>query len=76
MQLPLWLQSIQLSLFALPVAAVCMAWADYDALVHGGWLIGFNWVAWLAVALNALGGIVVSRSLRVGGNRFPLQKRT
>ena len=66
--LPLWLQSIQLSLFALPVAAVCMAWADYDALVGGGWLIGFNWVAWLAVALNALGGIVVSMTLKYADN--------
>ena len=38
----LWLQSIQLSLFSLPVSAVCMLAFDYRAAVENSLLVGFT----------------------------------
>ena len=64
-QLTLWLQSIQLSLFALPVAAATMALYDHTALLapEGMW-VGFNAWAWATVVLAAVGGIAVSMALK------------
>ena len=63
--LRLWLQSIQLSIFALPIALTCMVGYDARALLSGDLLRGFGrgW-AWLTVALSALGGIAVSMALK------------
>eukprot|EP00966_Prymnesium_polylepis_P327543 7383415-Prymnesium_polylepis.1 len=55
---------MQLSLFALPIAAACMCVYDFDALRTGNLLVGFNWWAWLAVLLNAVGGVAVSMALK------------
>ena len=63
-QLPLWLQSIQLSIFALPISCLCMLVYDWRAMLAGHLLIGFNGWAWLTVALSALGGIAVSMALK------------
>ena len=63
-QLSLWLQSIQLSFFALPISCVTALAYDWAAIVHGDLLVGFNKWAWLTVALSALGGIAVSMALK------------
>ena len=63
-RLSLWVQSMQLSLFALPVSGLCMALYDYPSLAGGELLIGFNGWAWLAVGLNAIGGVAVSSEPR------------
>eukprot|EP00967_Tisochrysis_lutea_P060509 scaffold77405_cov32-Tisochrysis_lutea.AAC.1 len=67
-RLTLWLQSIQLSIFALPVAAMTMCVYDYRALLDGGLMVGFNEVVWVAVCLNAVGGIAVSMALKYADN--------
>ena len=67
-KLSLWMQSMQLSLFALPVAGACMGVYDFNALCTGGLLIGFNGWAWLAVVLNAVGGVAVSMALKYADN--------
>jgi len=41
-KLTLWLQSIQLSVFALPVAALTMGVYDYRAVIDGTLMVGFN----------------------------------
>mmetsp|Transcript_21836 Transcript_21836/g.70368 ORF Transcript_21836/g.70368 Transcript_21836/m.70368 type:complete len:454 (+) Transcript_21836:196-1557(+) len=66
--LTLWLQSIQLSLFALPTAWVTMVVYDYSHLRRGNLMVGFNMVVWVAVALNALGGVAVSMALKFADN--------
>ncbi|EOD11072.1 hypothetical protein EMIHUDRAFT_465098 [Emiliania huxleyi CCMP1516] len=59
--LTLWLQSIQLSLFALPTAWVSLP-------LRRNLMVGFNMVVWVAVALNALGGVAVSMALKFADN--------
>ena len=67
-KLTLWLQSIQLSLFALPVAGLTMLLYDRDDVVGGRIFVGFNHVAWLAVVLAAVGGVAVSMALKYADN--------
>ena len=67
-QLTLWLQSIQLSLFALPISIACMVVYDARALVQAELFVGFGSWAWLTVALSALGGIAVSMALKYADN--------
>jgi UDP-sugar transporter A1/2/3 len=67
-KLTLWLQSIQLSVFALPVSCVCMLIHDAPHVLDGSLLVGFNGWAWLTVCLSALGGIAVSMALKYADN--------
>jgi UDP-sugar transporter A1/2/3 len=67
-KLTLWLQSIQLSVFALPVAFLTMCAYDHRALRNGRLMVGFNDVVWIAVSLNAVGGIAVSMALKYADN--------
>eukprot|EP00316_Scyphosphaera_apsteinii_P015812 CAMPEP_0119303044 /NCGR_PEP_ID=MMETSP1333-20130426/4539_1 /TAXON_ID=418940 /ORGANISM="Scyphosphaera apsteinii, Strain RCC1455" /LENGTH=391 /DNA_ID=CAMNT_0007305605 /DNA_START=228 /DNA_END=1403 /DNA_ORIENTATION=+ len=68
LKLTIWLQSVQLSIFALPVAGFCMLLYDRDTIQRGEMLSGFNSMAWLAVILNAIGGIAVSMALKYADN--------
>ena len=67
-QLTLWLQSVQLSFFALPISILCMVAYDAPSLFSGNLFVGFNVWAWLTVALSALGGIAVSMALKYADN--------
>jgi hypothetical protein len=67
-QLTLWLQSIQLSVFALPVSCLTMLIYDSKALADGTLFVGFHRWAWLTVVLSALGGIAVSMTLKYADN--------
>ena len=42
----LWLQSAQLSLFSMPVSAVCMMVYDNAAVAERNLFVGFRWVGW------------------------------
>ncbi|KAL1515668.1 hypothetical protein AB1Y20_002285 [Prymnesium parvum] len=67
-KLSLWMQSLQLSLFALPIAASCVAVYDFPAMRAGELMVGFNRWAWSAVLLNAIGGVAVSMALKYADN--------
>ncbi len=67
-KLTLWLQSVQLSVFALPISAACMLMYDAPHVVDGSLLVGFNGWAWLTVCLSAVGGIAVSMALKYADN--------
>jgi len=41
---------------------------DYSHLRRGNLMVGFNMVVWVAVALNALGGVAVSMALKFADN--------
>ncbi|KAL3906944.1 MAG: hypothetical protein SGPRY_010357 [Prymnesium sp.] len=56
--------SMQLSMFALPIATVCVGVYDFRAIASGEIMVGFNRWAWLAVVLNAIGGVAVSMALK------------
>ena len=68
LQLTLWLQSIQLSLFATPISLGTMLAYDRAEVWAGRMLVGFNAWAWLTVVLSALGGIAVSMTLKYADN--------
>ena len=64
----LWLQSVQLSIFSLPISAGCMLAFDHEAARARTLLVGFRPVVWLAISLSALGGIAVSMALKYADN--------
>lgn len=67
----LWIRNVQMSFFALPMAALTIALTDRQVvLVHGamGLFRGFNrWIG-ITVILGALGGIMVSVVFKYAGN--------
>ena len=63
-KLTLWLQSVQLSVFALPISCACTLVYDAPSIMQGTIFVGFNRWAWLTVLLSAIGGIAVSKALK------------
>lgn len=65
----IWVRNIQLSIFSL---IPCLVFGVYLKDGHGisknGFLYGYNMVVWVSVTLQAMGGIVVSLSVKYADN--------
>lgn len=64
----LWIRNCQLSLYGLPLAVLSLITADRTELLEGGFFQGFNLFTWLAIALQAFGGIVVGMVVKYADN--------
>jgi UDP-sugar transporter A1/2/3 len=64
----LWIRNCQLSLYGLPLAVLSLITADRAELLEGGFFQGFNLFTWLAIALQAFGGIVVGMVVKYADN--------
>jgi len=62
-----WTANMQLQLFCLPIAALAMI-SDLQGLREGGIFVGWNGVTIAVVLLNALGGFVVSLTMKYADN--------
>ena len=60
----LWLRNIQLSMFALPLAAAAAALQDGRHIRRYGLLQGFDEVVWLVVVVNGAGGLLVAATMK------------
>jgi len=67
-QAGLWLRNIQLGMFALPLAAACMAYQDHEQIRDYGLLQGFDSVVWTVVLLNSCGGLLVAAVMKYADN--------
>jgi len=62
-----WTANLRLQFFCLPIAALTML-LDLDGLMEGGLFYGWNSVTCIVVLLNALGGFVVSLTMKYADN--------
>merc|ERR1712034_17282 len=63
----IWISNMQLQLFCMPIATIPMFF-DLDDLLEDGFLYGWNRLALVMVLLNALGGFVVSLTMKYADN--------
>merc|ERR1712060_184835 len=63
----IWLSNMQLQLFCMPIATIPMFF-DLDDLLENGFLHGWNRLTLVMVLLNALGGFVVSLTMKYADN--------
>jgi len=62
-----WIANLQLQLFCLPAAAMAML-SDFHGLREGGPFSGWSSITCLVVLLNALGGFIVSLTMKYADN--------
>merc|ERR1711918_193944 len=59
---------IQLCLFTIPIAYMGTLSKDDPVAATEGMLHGFNWVTWLVITINCLGGMLVAVVMKYAGN--------
>ncbi|KAI6214839.1 hypothetical protein M3Y94_00315700 [Aphelenchoides besseyi] len=64
----LWMRNVQLSLFSIPLAALMVAVKDYKCVAENGLLNGFDIFVWIAVGIQALGGLIVAMVIKYADN--------
>ncbi|KAI9322624.1 nucleotide-sugar transporter-domain-containing protein [Dichotomocladium elegans] len=64
----MWIRNIQLGVFALLCSIVAMVANDGGKIRQGGLFQGYNWLTWLVIANQALGGLVVAVVVKYADN--------
>jgi UDP-sugar transporter A1/2/3 len=64
----LWLRNLQLSLFALPLAAAAAVVQDGRHIARVGAFAGFDRVVWSVVLINGVGGLLVAATMKYADN--------
>lgn len=65
----LWTRNVQLSFYSLfPALFIGVVFVDGEEVAQYGFLSGYNWVVWVTVAFQALGGILISLCVTYADN--------
>lgn len=65
----LWIRNVQLSFYSLfPALFIGVMFKDGADISKFGFLVGYNWVVWTAVAFQAMGGVMVSLVVNYADN--------
>lgn len=68
-QTSVWIRNVQLSFYSLIAALLGgVIWQDGEGVREHGFFEGYNWVVWMAVVLQAAGGLVASLVIRDSDN--------
>ncbi|KAK8237719.1 nucleotide-sugar transporter-domain-containing protein, partial [Phyllosticta capitalensis] len=60
-QASLWIRNVQLSFYSLfPALFLGVMFNDGEDIAKFGFFIGYSWVVWLAIGMQAIGGVVVA----------------
>ncbi|KAG8627847.1 hypothetical protein KVT40_003720 [Elsinoe batatas] len=64
-----WVRNVQLSFYSLfPALFIGVMFKDGADISKYGFLVGYNWVVWTAVAFQAVGGVIVSLVVNYADN--------
>lgn len=67
MRTSVWVRNVQLSFYSLwPVLFLGVLFKDGEHLASKGFFAGYNWIVFLLVLLQSVGGILVALSLKYG----------
>ncbi len=65
----LWVRNVQLAFYSLfPSFFIGVLFVDGEQIARSGFFVGYNWVVWTTIAVQAIGGIVVSLCLHYADN--------
>lgn len=65
----LWVRNVQLSFYSLfPALFLGVMFIDGEEIAKYGFFVGYNWVVWAAIGLQALGGVVVAMVVSYADN--------
>jgi UDP-galactose transporter len=59
-----WVRNVQLSFYSIwPALFLGVAFMDGEHFAKTGFFAGYNWVVWIVIALQALGGVIIGLAL-------------
>uniref|UniRef100_A0A0G4H1Z2 UDP-galactose transporter n=1 Tax=Chromera velia CCMP2878 TaxID=1169474 RepID=A0A0G4H1Z2_9ALVE len=64
----IWMRNIQLALYGVVLGFVTAMMKDREKIVENGFLQGYNWVVWMVILLQAVGGLIVAAVLKYADN--------
>ncbi|KAL0256143.1 UDP-galactose transporter Gms1 [Diplodia seriata] len=65
----LWVRNVQLSFYSIfPALFLGVMFMDGEDIAKYGFFVGYNWVVWAAIGLQALGGVVVAMVVSYADN--------
>lgn len=65
----LWVRNVQLSFYSLfPALFIGVIFVDGEQVARNGFFSGYNWIVWVTVAFQALGGILISLCVTYADN--------
>jgi len=65
----LWVRNVQLSFYSLfPALFIGVIFVDGEHVAQNGFFSGYNWIVWVTVASQALGGILISLCVTYADN--------
>ena len=65
----LWVRNVQLAFYSLfPSLFIGVLFVDGEQIARSGFFVGYNWVVWTTIAVQAIGGIIVSLCLSYADN--------
>eukprot|EP00055_Hartaetosiga_balthica_P004294 m.11055 g.11055 ORF g.11055 m.11055 type:complete len:349 (-) comp3767_c0_seq2:1408-2454(-) len=64
----LWLRNIQLSLFSIVLGLIGVYFNDGDAVMRDGFFQHYTGITWLAISLQAFGGLIIAAVIKFADN--------
>lgn len=65
----LCIRNVQLAFYSLfPALFIGVMFVDGEDIAHHGFFVGYNWFVWITIAIQSLGGILVSLCVKYADN--------
>uniref|UniRef100_A0A914Y7I5 UDP-galactose transporter n=1 Tax=Panagrolaimus superbus TaxID=310955 RepID=A0A914Y7I5_9BILA len=64
----IWMRNIQLAILSIPCGIIIIAIKDHEAVFKDGFMQGFDWVVWIVVFVQAVGGLIVAVVIKYADN--------
>jgi drug/metabolite transporter (DMT)-like permease len=65
----IWIRNVQLSVYSIiPSLFIGVVFVDGAAISKNGFFVGYNWIVWQVILLQALGGIIVALCIHYTNN--------
>ncbi|KAL8699693.1 MAG: hypothetical protein Q9201_005855 [Fulgogasparrea decipioides] len=65
----LWVRNVQLSFYSMfPALFIGVFYIDGEKIARNGFFAGYNWIVWVTLGLQAIGGMIVSLCLNYADN--------
>jgi UDP-sugar transporter A1/2/3 len=64
----IWMRNIQLAVLSIPCGIIIIAIKDHEAVLKNGLMQGFDWVVWIVVFVQAVGGLIVAVVIKYADN--------
>jgi UDP-sugar transporter A1/2/3 len=64
----IWMRNIQLAILSIPCGLVIIGIKDHKAVFENGFMQGFDYVVWIVVLIQAIGGLIVAVVIKYADN--------